>query len=101
MQAGRRYSAGLFPRDFGAQPLFLLPQLRSELVTEVGSLKHLPDFDFALLSRGIGAPLRPLNRLLFRLDLPQPETGDQFLSLSEWSVNHGPVVPGEADACAL
>src|SRR5579885_3381098 len=59
-----------------ANAFFLLAQLRSELLSEIFRLKHLPDFH-------LGAPversaLQPLNCLIHRPNLPQPETSDQL-----------------------
>ena len=40
----------------------------------------------------VGAALDPLDRLVHRLHLPQPEAGDQLLRLGERPVDHGPLV---------
>src|SRR5260370_23163576 len=42
----------------------------------------------------------PLDRLLHRLYLPQPEPRDQFLGLGERPVDYSPLAPSELDALA-
>src|SRR5262245_39383705 len=81
----------LFRRHLRAQPLLLLPQLGREGVAEIVRLKHLADLDLRFLARRVGAALDPLDRLLLRLHLPQPEAGDQFLRLGKGSVGHDPL----------
>ena len=45
-----------------------------------------------------GCALDPLDRLVERLHLPQPEARDQLLRLGERAVDHGPLLPLEAHA---
>src|SRR5919204_3965593 len=81
-----------------SQALLLLPELaRGVAGRELLGLEDLPDLDLALLERGA---LEPLDRLIHRLALPQPEAGDQLLGLGEGSVDHGALVAGEPDALA-
>src|SRR5665213_1630757 len=56
---------------------------------EVFHLKDLPDFDFGVDVVGVGAALDPLDGLFKRLDLPDPEAGDEFLGLGEGAVDDG------------
>src|SRR5262249_1317660 len=46
----------------------------------------------------VGAPLRPLHRVVHRPDLPDPEPRHQFLRLGEGAVGHPPLGPIEVDA---
>src|SRR5262245_57550805 len=83
----------LLRRQLRPQPLLLGPQLGRELGAEVVGLEDLPDLDLRLALVGIGAALDPLDALLFRLHLPQPEPRDQLLGLRERAVDHGPPGP--------
>src|SRR2546426_5894103 len=80
------------------QSLLLLLELRLERITEVVRLEHLANLYFTFLERG---PLQPLDGLVQRLHLPQPEARDQLLRLGEGPVDHRPLAPGEPDARAL
>src|SRR6187431_1996416 len=82
----------------GSHPLFLLAILRSELVPELVGLEHAPDLDLTFLE---GSPLHPLDRLVHRLRLNEPKTGDELLGLGERSIDHGRLLPIEPDACPL
>src|SRR5262245_21854464 len=84
-----------------AQALLLLPELGGERRTEIFRLEHLANLDLGLLTGGIRATLDPFDRLFFGLHVPQPESGDQLLRLSEWSVDHGPSRSREPDPRAL
>ena len=81
--------------------LLLLPQLGRELLAEVLRLEHLADLDLALALVGVGAALDPLDRLVQRLHLNQPEAGDQLLGLREGTVDHVAVLAAELDPRAL
>src|SRR5438105_12788518 len=71
---GTRSALRLQRRGLGAQALFLLAQLGRELGAEVLGLEHLADLDLGLGARHrVGAALDPLDRLLLRLHLPEPE----------------------------
>ena len=48
-----------------------------------------------------GAALEPLDRLVHRLDLPDPVAGDELLGLGERAVDDGALRAREADALAL
>src|SRR5439155_24907906 len=74
--------------NLAPQPVFLLAQFGRELGAEVRRLEHLADLDLGVLERGA---LEPLDRLLLRLALPQPEAGDQFLRLGERAVDDRPL----------
>src|SRR6185369_274423 len=87
--------------DLRAQALFLLAQLGRELRTEVLRLEHLADLDLGLPRHGVGAALHPLDRLLLRLDLPDPESGDELLRLRERAVDHAALRAGEPHARAF
>jgi len=50
--------------DLRAQALLLLPELGSELGTEVGRLEHLANLNLRLRASGVGTALHPLDRLL-------------------------------------
>src|SRR5690606_3763656 len=80
-----------------AQTRLVLADLGRGRLAEVLDLEHLPDLDLAIVE---GDALDPLDRLLLRLDLDQPEPGDQLLRLGEGPVDDGPGVPVEPHARA-
>src|SRR4051812_30805859 len=84
--------------DLRAQPLFLRTELGRELLAEVLGLEDRPDFDFRPAAERCA--LQPLDRFVHRLDVPQPEAGDQLLRFSERSVDHRAFGTGEPDALA-
>src|SRR5215218_2813865 len=69
------------------QPLLLLLELGRERLAEVGRLEHLADLDLRLGTRRVRTALDPLDRLLLRLHVPDPEAGDQLLGLRERPVD--------------
>src|SRR5262245_54825160 len=78
-------SRRLFLLDLGAEAVLLLAQFGRELGAEVGGLEDGADFDLGpAVERGT---LQPRDRLVHRLDLPQPEAGDQLLGLGERPVD--------------
>src|SRR3954468_1323669 len=87
--AVRRASLLLLARGLGAEPLLLLAQLGRERLAEVLGLEHLTELDrraLALTRTGPGHALHPLDRLLLRLHLDDPEARDQLLRLGERAV---------------
>src|SRR5690349_8045533 len=82
----------------GAEPVLGVAQLGGERGSEVLGLEHLPHLDLAALERNA---LHPLDRLILRLRLDQPEPGDQLLGLGERSVHHGALGAGELDPRAF
>src|SRR5262245_16411079 len=100
--AGRLPPGGL-GELFGlcAQAFLLLPQLGSQRGAEVVGLKDLADLDLGLLTGGVGAALHPLDRCRLRLQLPDPEAGDQLLRFGERTVDHGPLRAREPNARAF
>src|ERR1051326_5829059 len=87
--------------DLRAQALLLLPQLGRELRAEVFRLEYLADLDLGLPGHGIGTTLHPLDRLLLRLHLPDPEPGDELLRLRERAVDDAALRPAEPHARAF
>src|SRR5215469_7303101 len=82
-----------------AELFFLLNFFIVESRCEVFGLEDLADLYVGLAFVEDGAALDPLDRLFERLDLPEPEAGDQFLAFDEGAVNHGgAVLAGEVDA---
>src|SRR5882762_5180201 len=76
--------------------------LGGKLCAEILGLKHLTNLNVRLLAwHGIRTALDPINRLLQRLALPEPESGDQFLCLGEWAVDHSPLLCREPDPRSL
>src|SRR6266568_5081563 len=85
-----------------SQAFLLLPELGRELGAEILRLEHLSNLDHRLFAGyGIGTALDPLDRLFLRLDLPQPEAGDQLLCLGKRPIDDRSLRAGEADARAL
>jgi hypothetical protein len=75
-----------------AEVLFLLNFLLAEGRCEIFGLKDLADLYVGLAF--VGAALDPLDGLLERLDLPEPEGGDEFLlSAKGPSVTMGRFLP--------
>src|SRR4051812_45432783 len=70
------------------QPLLLLAQLGRERGAEIVRLEPPANLDLGPAVEG--GTLQPLDRLVHRLDLPQPEAGDQLLGLGERPVDHSP-----------
>src|SRR5882672_5904682 len=66
------------PGDARALALFGLAQFRRESLAEVGRLVDLADFDFGFVAEREWIALHPLDHLLFRVCLQDPETGDQL-----------------------
>jgi hypothetical protein len=63
--------------DLCAQAFFLLAQFRRELRAKILAFEERPNLDFRLgAGHRVGTALDPLDRLLLRLHLPQPEAGD-------------------------
>src|SRR5262249_59396163 len=73
----------LLPRGrLRSKTLLLGSQLRREFRSEVLHLEERPNLDLRLLSgKGIRAALDPIDRLVDRLHLPQPVSGDELLGL--------------------
>src|SRR6516225_6340389 len=74
---------------------FLRLHLRCQVVAEVLGFEDPPDLHF-LVALSERRAADPLDRLLHRLHLPQPEAGDQLLGLGEWSVGDGALAAAEA-----
>src|SRR4051812_47614569 len=88
--------------DFGPQPLFLCAELGREFGAEVFRLEDGANLDLRLLARHrIGAALQPLERLVHRLDLPDPEARDELLRFGERSIDDALLAACEAHALAL
>src|SRR6202167_4878089 len=83
-----------------AEVFFLLNFLVAEGRCEVFGLEDLADLYVGLAF--VGTALDPLDGLLERLDLPEPEAGDEFLAFREGAVNDGgAVLAREVDAGAF
>jgi hypothetical protein len=66
-----------------AEVFFLLNFLVVEGRCEVFGLQDLADLYVGVAFVGVGAALDPLDGLFERLDLPEPEAGDEFLAFGE------------------
>lgn len=71
-----------------AEAFLLSAEFGCQRRAKIFRLKDLSDFNLAILIMGIWAALDPFDCFLFRLDLPQLKTCDEFLRLSEWPVSH-------------
>ena len=87
--------------QLSAEVFFLLNIFFGEGGCEVFGLEDLADFYVAFAFVGVRASLDPLDRLFERLDLPEPEAGNEFLAFNEGAVNDGAVLAGEVDAGAF
>src|SRR5216684_338199 len=93
-----RHASKLFlSRHQLALPRLLLPQLRRQLRPEIFRFEHLPNLNLRLARHRIRAALDPLDRLFHRPYLPQPESGNQLLGLSERAIDHAPLRSREPD----
>src|SRR5215467_7232734 len=84
-----------------AEVFFLLNFFVVEGRCEVFWLQDLADLYVGFAFVGVGASLDPLDGLFERLNLPEPEAGDEFLAFGEGAVNDGAVLAGEVDAGAF
>src|ERR1700747_2391845 len=84
-----------------AEVFFLLNFLVVAGRCEVFGLHDLADLYVGVAFMGVGASLDPLDGLFERLDLPEPEAGDEFLAFGEGAVHDGAVLAGEVDAGAF
>jgi hypothetical protein len=82
-----------------AELFFLLNFFVVESRCEVFGLEDLADLYVGLAF--VGAALDPLDGLFERLDLPEPEAGDEFLAFGEGAVGDDAVLAGEVDAGAF
>src|SRR3712207_3551072 len=87
--------------DLRAEAVLLLAQLGGELLAEVLGLEDRAQLEEGLALHRVRAALGPLDGLLHRPDLPQPEPGDELLGLGERAVDGAAVAAGEAHAGAL
>jgi hypothetical protein len=71
-----------------AELFFLLNFFVVESRCEVFGLEDLADLYVGLAFVEDGAALNPLDRLFERLDLPEPEAGDEFLAFDEGAVKY-------------
>jgi hypothetical protein len=94
---------GLFPGcvscHSSAEVFFLLNFFLVEGGCEVLGLEDLANLYVGFAY--IGTPLDPLDGLFERLDLPEPEAGDEFLAFGEGAVGDRAVLAGEMDAGAF
>src|SRR5688572_10084231 len=72
--------------DLGAE----LVLLRGDLGTEVLRFPERTDLEVRRTGHRVGAALRPLQSLVHRPHLPDPEPGHQLLALGERAVSHRP-----------
>src|SRR5215813_13830228 len=79
-----------------SEVFFLLNFLVAEGGCEVFGLEDLANLYVGLAY--VGTALDPLDGLFERLDLPEPEAGDEFLAFGEGAVGDGALLAGEVDA---
>ena len=80
--------------QLSAEVFFLLNIFFGEGGCEVFGLEGLADLYVGFACVGVGTALDPLDRLFERLDLPEPEAGNEFLAFGEGAVNDGAVFAG-------
>src|SRR5688500_2687551 len=85
--------------DLSAQPVFLRSELRRELGAEILGLEDLANLDLRIAAER--RALEPLDCLLLRLHLPDPEARDQLLGLRERAIDDRPILSRESHARAL
>src|SRR6516162_3511149 len=87
---------------FPALPLFLRSQLRRHLSAELFHLENRAQLDVTFhVLIGTGAALDPLDRLVHRFHLPEPESGDKLLRLGEGAVDDDLFPAAKLKALAL
>jgi hypothetical protein len=84
-----------------AEVFFLLNFLVVESGCEVFGLEDLANLYVGVAYVENRTALDPLDGLFERLDLPEPEAGDEFLAFGEGAVGDGAVLAGEVDASAF
>src|SRR5262249_15974007 len=91
-----RASGLLPPGHLCTQALLSSPEFARRVARcALSRFEYLADLHLgAVVAR---SALEPLDRLLFRFGLPDPEAGDQLLRLGEWAVGHGSLVSVEFD----
>jgi hypothetical protein len=82
----------------GAEVFFLLNFFRGEGGCEVFELRNLADL-YVAFAFVVGASFGPLDRLFQRLDLPEPDAGNEFLAFG--AVSDGALLAREVDAGAF
>ena|SRR5215469_10504564 len=87
--------------QLSAEVFFLLNIFFGKGGREVFGLEDLADLYLAFARVRVGTALDPLDGLFERLDLPEPEAGDEFLGFGEGAVGDGAVLAGEVDAGAF
>src|SRR5688500_537776 len=85
--------------DLSAQPVFLRSELRRELGAEILGLEDLANLDLRIAAER--RALEPLDCLLLRLHLPDPEARDQLLGLRERAIDDRPNLSRESHARTL
>src|SRR5512144_2679866 len=86
----------LLRRDLFAQARLLRLQFGRELLAEICGLEQLADFDLGAAVEWCA--LQPLDRLVHRVRLPQPEARDEFFGIRERAVDDGALASGELHA---
>src|SRR5687768_16591403 len=87
--------------DLLGHALFPLPDLGCVVLAEIGGLEYRADLDLRLLAGRVRAPLHPLDGLVERLHLEEPEAGDDLLRFGERPVDDRALGAREADAGSL
>src|ERR1700684_995117 len=73
-------------RGLAVQPRYLRFQFRRHRLSHILGGAHLPDLDLGVFLPHVGNALDPLDRLLHRLGLNNPESGDELLRLRDTPV---------------
>src|SRR4029077_9689250 len=90
-----------FPRGGPpSQVLFLCPDLGRQIFSEILHLEHLANFDVGIRKHRIWAAFHPLDGFLDRMDLPEPEAGDELLGFGERAVREPALAGGKAQTRA-
>src|SRR5580698_6663930 len=94
----QRLSELLFIGQLRSQTLISFLNLGRTSIAEICYLVNRPYLNLDTAAKR--AALKPFDRLVHRLRLPQPEASDQFLSLSEGAVDYRRRGSGELNALA-
>src|SRR6516164_7739244 len=100
--SGRRSERHSFPgRRPTAQLLFLSFDLRGQVLTKILRFEHRADLDVGIGQHRIRAAFHPLDGFLDRVNLPEPETGNELLGFSEGPVDDRAALAREVHPLSL
>src|SRR4051812_38234085 len=81
-----------------AKVLFQFPRLINGVTRrKIVDFEKLPEFDFAVTQMRIRAAESPIHGFLSGIHVDQPISGNEFLRLCKWPIDHTSFVSGKPD----